>query len=475
MKKYLLSLLLLVSFSSLQSQSVEYYREYNGTIGTNYYTRAMICDTTVDGKYLVVGRTNGNSGSNYLYAVLEQNGDVYWQKDSAVYDNLFNHEATFYNGRRTLDNGFIFVGTLVDFANNTESAIFILKTDESGNEQWRKIIEPSRSGYAMDISLNSDSSFFLTGNIRDINAINDNNFLLKLSSQGDSLYLHEYSAIRGSASNLFKIGNQFFITGATSRLDSLTQRNATGFYFISCDSVGNYLSNHSVFESMLSINPRSFWKTNDNSFLLSCSITDTASNGVVQLLKVGRTASIIWRETIVNSPNYGSFGCELPNGNILVVYGNNQIRELDSFGDTIWTRNFADTSYHGFGSISSVSIFPVNNSTFLVSGGVNVSAPGGSWPYLTKISDSTLTDIIEIEKDLFSIYPNPTKNSFTVKNMSENSKSSMKIFNILGEIVFEEQLIGKTEYIVDVKFSKGIYFVWISSEEMNAVKKLLVN
>lgn len=474
MKKNLLIFFLLISSASIHSQHVEYYHDYNGTIGGGRYVRAFVCDTTVDGNYLFVGESVANLGSSYVYAVAEKNGNVLWEKDSAVYDNMYNHEASFKNGRRTLDNGFVFCGTLWDFGITSGNGIFILKTDSAGNEVWRRSISRAKIGTANAIYLGSDSSLFFTGNVQDSNNIVYNNFLLKLSPQGDSLFIHEYSTISGSAESLFRIGDKFIIAGVTFRFDSLTQSNAKGFYFTSTDTLGNYLSTQTVFEASLSINPRNFWKMNDDKILVTCVISDTSSQGTVQVLKTDTSGTILWRDTIVNSVNVVGYGCELNDGNILVVYGNNQLQKLNSLGANIWSKDFADTSYHGFGYPSSSSVYPINNSTYLVSGGLSVSSPGGSWPTLTKIADTTLTLVKEIEKSTFLIYPNPASNSFTVKNVSSSISSTLQIINVLGSLVHEEQLSGQTEYAIDINFRPGIYFVRVNSGEMNAVKKLIL-
>lgn len=78
------------------------------------------------------------------------------------------------------------------------------------------------------------------------------------------------------------------------------------------------------------------------------------------------------------------------------------------------------------------------------------------------------------EISVFMIYPNPTTNDFTVKNISSNKTSVLQIINIVGEVVYTEKLFGKNECVVHSNLSTGIYFVSVSDERRNAVKKLIV-
>ncbi len=74
----------------------------------------------------------------------------------------------------------------------------------------------------------------------------------------------------------------------------------------------------------------------------------------------------------------------------------------------------------------------------------------------------------------FSIYPNPTSNSFTIKNYSSSRKSVLQILNVVGEVVYSEILFGEREYLIRAGLSPGIYFVIMTDEGRSKPLKLVI-
>jgi hypothetical protein len=85
------------------------------------------------------------------------------------------------------------------------------------------------------------------------------------------------------------------------------------------------------------------------------------------------------------------------------------------------------------------------------------------------------TSVNELSKANFlQIYPNPTNNTFTIKNISSNEVSLLQIMNPVGEVAYTEKLFGKKEYVVDANLAKGIYFVRVEDGKSNVTTKLVV-
>ncbi len=95
----------------------------------------------------------------------------------------------------------------------------------------------------------------------------------------------------------------------------------------------------------------------------------------------------------------------------------------------------------------------------------------------------TVTQFIGInsyaqEKD-FSIYPNPTAGHFTVKiHAVPGDHATVKLFNTLNETIYEESNIfigNDTEREIDLSgFSKGLYFLRVTCEKYDTMRKVLV-
>ncbi len=74
----------------------------------------------------------------------------------------------------------------------------------------------------------------------------------------------------------------------------------------------------------------------------------------------------------------------------------------------------------------------------------------------TTLSNKISENVKPLDLELF---PNPTTNEFTIKNISSNEKTMLTIITPFGQIVYTENIFGKDEFVVDVKLAKGIYFV----------------
>ena len=93
------------------------------------------------------------------------------------------------------------------------------------------------------------------------------------------------------------------------------------------------------------------------------------------------------------------------------------------------------------------------------------------WLSCTGITEYTLNN-------LFTMYPNPAKDYFTVKmNTDEKMKLNLKMYNVLGEEVFRTETFVNsfTEKKIDVSELKaGIYFLEAESEGARITKKIII-
>jgi len=77
------------------------------------------------------------------------------------------------------------------------------------------------------------------------------------------------------------------------------------------------------------------------------------------------------------------------------------------------------------------------------------------------------------------IFPNPNNGNFTIQlNLEINELVDLAIYNALNEIVFKENNISTTkDYVKEIslnKYAKGIYYLRITGEETNIVKKIVI-
>lgn len=77
--------------------------------------------------------------------------------------------------------------------------------------------------------------------------------------------------------------------------------------------------------------------------------------------------------------------------------------------------------------------------------------------------------------DDLSVFPNPTTGSFTVQSSQLVSETVVSLYGILGKMLLSKKILPQNGVItIDISsFKNGVYFVDISSEGSNAVRKLI--
>jgi hypothetical protein len=98
----------------------------------------------------------------------------------------------------------------------------------------------------------------------------------------------------------------------------------------------------------------------------------------------------------------------------------------------------------------------------------------------TSISDCyniILTGIDNIEfASSFNIYPNPTKNNVVVNFNQVHKELKITLRNVLGQIIFIENINNVSGYHFDMKEPTGLYFLEIETKNgQSAIFKILKN
>ena len=76
----------------------------------------------------------------------------------------------------------------------------------------------------------------------------------------------------------------------------------------------------------------------------------------------------------------------------------------------------------------------------------------------------------------FDVYPNPTKDTITVKNSSEILVTVYELYNTDGKIIAKSDPASKTsgDFKIDVSsFQDGIYFLKLFADDKTAIFKII--
>ncbi len=73
------------------------------------------------------------------------------------------------------------------------------------------------------------------------------------------------------------------------------------------------------------------------------------------------------------------------------------------------------------------------------------------------------------------IYPNPAKEKLNIRNLDSNTKYQISLYNSLGELIANSESFGKIQAELRIEsFTKGIYFIQISSGINNTTRKIQI-
>lgn len=94
----------------------------------------------------------------------------------------------------------------------------------------------------------------------------------------------------------------------------------------------------------------------------------------------------------------------------------------------------------------------------------------------TETTTASLNSLVSVDNKgniLFEVYPNPAIENFTI-SVNEAGKFNVTIYNVLGDVVYVENLNASKSTISTANFESGTYFVTVSSEESTSTLRLIV-
>lgn len=140
-------------------------------------------------------------------------------------------------------------------------------------------------------------------------------------------------------------------------------------------------------------------------------------------------------------------------------YCDDKIRMVNSAGVITTTTSFSGNNFVTFGE-------DVNGELYIA---------GISSGTIYKIIDSSLSSS-DFETNGFSLFPNPAKESFTIKSSTANLATKIDVIDLTGKLLFTKKLNTNPENtIATASLSKGIYLVSVETTNgTNYTTKLII-
>ncbi len=395
------------------------------TIGGTGEEQPNAMKATNDNNYIIAGSTTSYGAGNsdvYLLKV-NQNGDTIWTK---TYGGNLDDQA--YDVIQTSDSGYLVVGSTMSFTSGFCS-VYAIKTDENGDTLWTKTYEKNISNTGVSIIQTNDSGFFIAGvTLIPGNISSTDCYFIKTNAFGDTLWTKTYGGNDyDGAFQVYNAGGGIIISGTTK-------------------SYG-------------------------------------AGGNDIFLGKFNYNGDEIWMKTYggIGNDYGGMFSPTNDNGYIITGYtesfgaGNQDMYliKTDNNGDTLWTRTFGKSGDEWGGCVKQTS-----DNGYIISGNTN-SYGNGYDVYLVKTNSAGMSGFQQIIRPnaACNVFPNPNNGVFTIQLDKAYSNVSINVSDLNGRIVYSKKGLFdqlNTEHIELPDVSEGLYFVHLSSKNINAVKKIII-
>jgi Secretion system C-terminal sorting domain len=431
------------------------------------------------------------SGVDMFVAKLDTSRNLLWAK-------LLNGDGGFYNYPNAVHTdaaGNVFVSgsfsNTFDFNTGPDTFqlstvpigledAFVLKLDPNGNFIWAKQMGGNRPDGTNAMELDESGNIYTTGYFGGtadfdpgtgifnlISSSDYQTFLSKLDAAGNLIWAKQISGL-GTSTGYGLLYDQnmslYYAGGFGGTMDfdpgAGTHTEITpgdyDHFLLKTDTAGNF---QWVKRFTGSGGGYTFQLANDTTFnlYLSGSIQDTTDF----------------------DPGPGVFNLVSSSGSADVF-----ICKLDSSGNFIWA---AKVGGSGNDWIQGLTVDVSHNvyatgyfsgtADFNPGGGTNnLTSAGNDDIFILKLSQSTATGLLKNEfSDKLLVYPNPTKNQFTVDLGNLNMDVVLKISDVSGKEIYSAKYNGSKLIQIELNQPAGIYFLSVLSKDRQAVFKLIRN
>jgi len=262
----------------------------NKTFGGNNFDMSSSVIQTSNGEYIIIGNKmpDGGSGWDLWLIKTDSAGNEEWNKIYGKEGNDFGQSV-----QQTSDGGYIITGQTSSYGIGN-SDVWLIKTDDSGNEVWNKTFGGSESDEGSSVQLTSDGGYIIAANTRSYGAGNMDAWLIKTDNTGNE----EWNRTFGGIGNDYGKSAQQTLDGYIIIGD--TQSYDAGYgdvWLIKTDSLGNEKWNK-TFGGTRSDQAQSIQQTSDEGLII---IGYTQSYGGldddVWLIKTNESGHEEWNKT----------------------------------------------------------------------------------------------------------------------------------------------------------------------------------
>lgn len=369
-KYYLLCEFFLMVFSVMICSRAKAQIIFQKSYGGNNIENSYSIQKTTDGGFVISGDAGsfGAGGADAYLIKIDSSGSLLWSK---TFGGSANDYA--YAVQQTTDGGYIITGSTASFGAGNDD-VYLIKTDSTGNTLWNITWGGSKFEVGEAVQQTTDGGFIVTGYTNSFSMLGSGDaYLIKVDSGGSILWSKIFG---GSSGNDYGFSIQQAVDGGFI-IAGMTNSFGSGIYYDVClfktDSNGNLLwaknFGGSNDDSGLSVQ-----ETTDGGFVITgVAKSFSAGNYDVYLLKTDSSGSLLWSKTFGGSDtDQGNSVNQTTDGGFVVAgmtksFGaggyDAYLVKTDSTGNPLWTKTFGRSAWElGY------SVLQANDGGFIVAG-----------------------------------------------------------------------------------------------------------
>ena len=518
--KYLL-LCLFSFFMQGQITTIQWQKIYNRP--DNYLAEDILSNIlqTTDGGYIMSGHSNSSNttaATDFFIIKTDALGNVQWQK--IIGGDELDYFPTI---KQTTDGGFIVGGSSLSNisgqkTDNSKGSVdyWVLKLDSLGNIMWQKTIGGGSPDYLETVEQTIDGGYIL-GGYSESNIGGDKTehrigyepnvysgyadyWVVKINSIGD---IQWQNTIGGN--------NAEFGGYTTQTLDGGYIVSGTSYSWASGNKTEENMGQNDIWIVKLSNTGVIEWentlggnnqdrcnheviKCSDGGYIVGGSTNSLLSGDVTEaptntnysgwVFKLNAQGNILWQnrigsnisETLDTMSQTTDGGYILGLSSVSNIFGDKSevcrgmrdywLVKINANGTVLWDKTIGGSDKDTFSSLIQTSdggYMAAGHSQSPISGEKTSDSYEARDYWLVKLSQENL---LASSFTVFNaqLYPNPTKNTFTINFSQSYENLAISIVTTLGQIVQEKTFSNSSEINLEINGSAGLYFVNVVNE-----------
>lgn len=287
-------------------------------------------------------------------AVLAQAPDTLWTR---TYGERLDSDYA-YSVQQTSDGGYILAGATKPFLAANEE-VYLIKTDSNGDTLWAKRYGGEGDDQGRSVHQTSDGGYIIAGWTESFGAGLADFYLIKTDFNGDTLWTREYGGAGSDcASSLDKTSDGGYIIGGYT--DSFGA-GANDLYLVRTDADGDTLWTR-VYGGANQDECRVVRQTADGGYIAAGATSSFGSGGYdVYLVRTDASGDSLWFRAIGGGSADRAYSLDLtPDGGCIVAgytgsFGGGvsdvYLIRINANGDTLWTKTYGGLGHEGAYSV----------------------------------------------------------------------------------------------------------------------------